>query len=337
MAKTPEDALELYRRMLRIRFFEKKIEFLFTRGQVHGTCHFSVGQEASAVGACAALQKDDVVMSTHRGHGHALAKGLPSNKLMAELLGRSDGFCSGRGGTQHVMSWKDGFIANGITGGTAVTGTGIALAFALQKKTRIVLSFSGDGAINEGHYHEALNLAAVWKLPILFLCENNLYAMSTHTKESMVIQDIAKRIESYGMKTIFVDGNDVEAVRESVHSAAAYARSGCGPVFIECKTYRFSGHSKNDLFLYRTREEEATWRARDPLVRYEAILKEKYQETEETLQHLQKEIQDEMDAAALFAENSPFPPEASLLEHCWCANEEEDEEKEKEKKEEECI
>ncbi|HIG93671.1 MAG: pyruvate dehydrogenase E1 component subunit alpha [archaeon GW2011_AR9] len=319
MALPLEEALELYRRMLRIRFFEKKMDFLFTHGQVHGTCHFSIGQEASAVGACAAIQEDDVVMSTHRGHGHALARGLPLNNLMAELMGRVDGFCSGRGGTQHVMSWKHHFIANGITGGTAVTGTGIALAFALKKEPRVVLSFSGDGAINEGHYHETLNLAAVWKLPIIFLCENNLYAMSTHTKESMVLQDISKRVESYGMKSITIDGNDIEMVKETVSSAVQNARTGLGPVFIECKTYRFSGHSKNDLFLYRTREEEAQWLKKDPIEKYEKIIKERYGESNETFKRIHQEVEQELDAAAIFAQNSPFPPEASLLDHCWCS------------------
>ncbi len=321
MIPTPKEALDLYRRMLRIRSFEKKMEFLFTRGQVQGTCHFSIGQEASAVGACVALQEQDIVMSTHRGHGHAVARGLSVPHLMAELLGRVDGFCSGRGGTQHVMSWKHGFIANGITGGTAVTGTGIALAFALKKEPRLVLSFSGDGAINEGHYQEALNIAAVWRLPIIFLCENNLYAMSTSTQESMVIQDIFERAKAYGMEALAIDGNDVELVKATVQERGERARRGEGPFFIECKTYRFSGHSKNDLFLYRTREEEEEWRKKDPLKRYGEVIQKRYGESPETLEKISQEVEEELDQAATFAQNSPFPPEASLLEHCWAAGE----------------
>lgn len=318
MAISASEALELYRRMLRIRLFEQKMEFLFTRGQVHGTCHFSIGQEASAVGVCAALQPDDIVMSTHRGHGHALAKGLPMNNLLAELLGRRDGFCAGRGGTQHVVSWQHGFIANGITGGTAVTGTGLALAFAMNKTPRVVVSFSGDGAINEGHYHETLNLAAIWKLPIVFVCENNLYAMSTHTRESMVLQDIFKRVESYGMNSVCIDGNDVEQVKQTAGEAIAAARSGQGPVFIECKTYRFSGHSKNDQFLYRSREEETSWLLKDPLARYEQILRARYNLEDEAFRQMRDEVEKELEEAASFALASPFSSEESLLNHSWC-------------------
>ncbi len=330
MSPSKEEALSLYHRMLMVRRFEKKIEFLFTRGQVHGTCHFSIGQEASSVGVCAALQPGDVVMSTHRGHGHALAKGLPADRLFGELLGKVNGFCAGRGGTQHVMSWEHSFIANGITGGTAVTGTGIALAFSLKPESqrsgnksgnqnnRIVVSFSGDGAINEGHYHEALNLAAVWKLPIIFVCENNLYAMSTHTRESMVIQDIYLRAESYGMKTCCVNGNDVELVRETVRAAREHVLSGKGPVFIECKTYRFSGHSKNDQFLYRTREEEAQWIQRDPLQCYELVLRQRYGLEDTQLHEIQHQVDAELDLAAQIAERSPFPDPETIIDNLWC-------------------
>lgn len=316
-ARDTEKAMREYKAMLRIRFFEKKVEFIFTRGLIHGTAHFYVGQEAVAVAACSWLNKDDFVTSTHRGHGHAIARGLPLWKLFAELMGRKDGFCGGRGGTQHIISKEHNFVANGITGGTVVTGTGIALAHTLHKNNNIVVSFFGDGAVNEGHFHEALNMAAVWKLPIVYVCENNLYAMSTHTKEAMVLQDIYRRAELYGMKGRCVDGNDLESMREVFKEAVAMARSGEGPVFVECKTYRHSGHSKNDQFLYRTREEEREWKQKDPLDRYKNVLQEKYGLRDEQLLSLQQEVEQEIEEGFALAEKSDYPAPETVYDYIW--------------------
>jgi acetoin:2,6-dichlorophenolindophenol oxidoreductase subunit alpha len=312
-----KNPLGLYKEMLRIRLFEDKVSFLFTRGLIHGTAHFCTGQEAAAVGVCSVINDDDFVTSTHRGHGHALAKGLDMRRFLAELMGKETGFCSGRGGTQHCTSMKDNFLANGITGGTAVTGTGMALGFKMKKVSRIVVSFFGDGAINEGHLHETLNMAAVWKLPIVFICENNLYAMSTHTKEVMVEQELYKRAAMYGMRTLCADGNNVEQVQSVTRDAAEYARSGLGPVFVELKTYRFSGHSKNDQFLYRTREEEQEWRKRDCISSFEMKLKVIYGVGNEDIDKVKKDVENEIEDALSFAKESPFPKEETLWDHVY--------------------
>ena len=317
MVNLPQEALALYQKMLYIRMFEERVAFLFTRGLIHGTAHFYVGQEAVAVGVCSALQKDDFVTSTHRGHGHALAKGLHPGRFLAELQGKKDGFCSGRAGTQHTISFADHFLANGVTGGAAVTGTGIALAFKMQKKEQVVVSFIGDGAMNEGHFHEALNLAAIWKLPIIYVCENNLYAMSTHTKETMIVQELYQRAASYGLETFGVDGNDVLAIQQQIKTIIGGVRRGNGPVFLECKTYRQSGHSKNDQRVYRTREEEEEWKQKDPILRLAHILQQTFHYDESELHKVQAEISGQIEEAVQFAESSLFPMKETVHDHVF--------------------
>ena len=317
MELSPDEALELYREMVAIQKFELALDFLFTRGKIHGTAHLSIGQEAVAVGVGAALRQDDFMTSTHRGHGHAIAKKLPLNKLMAELQGKETGFCSGRGGTQHVVCMEKSFIANGIAGGASVTGTGIALAYKMKNQDNVVVSFFGDGAINEGHLHETINLASVWKLPIIYVCENNLYAMSTHTNESMIIQNISKRAESYGIRTYSIDGNEVEQILATMKEAVALAREGKGPIFIECKTYRQSGHSKNDARLYRTKEEEEKWKQKNPISRYKEILKEKYGWSEEKIELTVLEAEKEVETAIQYAEESNFPNKNTVNDYRW--------------------
>lgn len=312
-----QKCLQYYQEMLKIRLFEKKVEFLFTKGLIHGTTHSCIGQEAVAVGVCSVLQPDDFVTSTHRGHGHAIAKKLPIKNLLAELLGKESGFCGGRGGTQHVISMLNNFIANGITGGSATTGTGIALAFKMQNSSKIVVSFFGDGAINEGHLHETINLAAVWKLPIIYVCENNLYAMSTATSETMIWQDIYKRAESYGLSTFCLDGNDLNAVQETMQQAVSIARQGAGPVFVECKTYRQCGHSKNDLCVYRTREEEEIWKKKDPLLSYKKRLINNQEVSEEQLEKIEQAVKEEIEEATTFALNSVFPRADTVWDNLW--------------------
>ena len=255
-----------YEMMLLIRRFEEQVDHVFAEGVVHGTAHLSIGQEACAVGAVAATEPSDPIVSSHRGHGHFLARCADPEGLMGEILGKATGPCQGRGGSQHLCAVQHAFYGtNGITGGGIPTATGLALGQKLAATGRVVLCFFGDGAVNQGTFHESLNMAAVWNLPVVYFCENNLYGMSTPIWESMKVTDIAARASSYGIKGVKVDGMDVEAVREITSSTIRQARAGQGPMLIEAQCYRFCGHSKSDHLVYRTREEEAKWRARDPL------------------------------------------------------------------------
>lgn len=261
--------LDLYERMLLIRLFEERVGRLFADGRLNGTVHLCIGQEAVAVGACAALERGDYVISTHRGHGHLLAKGGDPGRLLAELYGREAGYARGRGGSQHVCCMEVGFLgSNGITGGGLPVGTGAALYLRQHRRSEVVVCFFGDGASNQGTFHEALNMAAVWKLPIVYVCENNLYAMSAPAAKLVSVRDISDRARAYGMPGGSVDGNDVLEVKAAVEAAVARARAGEGPTLLECKTYRLCGHSKSDPRNYRTRAEEKEWRARDPIPRF---------------------------------------------------------------------
>lgn len=259
----------MYEQMLLIRLFEEKIDRLFVQGRITGTAHFCVGQEAVAVGACSALAPGDYVTSTHRGHGHFLARGADPRRVMAELFGKETGYSRGRGGSQLMALYRIGYLGgNGITGGSIPLATGVALSMKLQRRPRVTACFFGDGASNQGTFHEALNMAGVWKLPIVYICENNLYAMSTPFADAFAIPSIADRAGSYGFPGSVVDGNDALAVRTAVAEAAARARAGGGPALVECRTYRFLGHSRGDQRLYRTRDEERSWRRKDPIPRF---------------------------------------------------------------------
>ena len=256
--------------MWQIRRFEEAVDDLFARGLMHGTMHLSIGQEASATGTCSALRDDDAITSTHRGHGHCIAKGADLERMMAELLAKETGYCRGRGGSMHIADVATGNLgANGIVAGGIPIAAGAGLAYRLRGLDRVVVSFFGDGAANEGAFHEAVNLAAIWKLPVVSLCENNKYGMSFSTEKSFAIENIAERAAGYGIPGVTVDGNDVEAVHEAVGNAVARARQGEGPTLVESVTYRWKGHSKSDKNLYRTKEEIAEWRERDPILRFE--------------------------------------------------------------------
>lgn len=308
----PNDELAYLRLMKLIRAFEERVDRLFVEARIHGTTHLCIGQEAVPVGACAAVRPDDLASGSHRGHGLALAKGLDAKRLMAELLGRRDGYCQGKGGTQHVASLAHGFLGtNGITGGGIPVATGAALAAKLRRTGQIVLSFFGDGASNQGTFHESLNMASVWRLPIVYVCENNLYAMSTPLHEATAVERIATRAAAYGMPGETVDGNDVLEVREAVRRAAERARSGAGPTLLECTTYRHLGHSKSDEREYRTRDEEQCWLALDPILRSERRLEGQGALSPEALASLDAAVAAEIDAAVAFAEASP-PLDASL-------------------------
>lgn len=300
------DERALLRRMKLIRAFEERVDRLFVEARIHGTTHLCIGQEAIPVGACAAIEPTDLASGSHRGHGLALAKGLEPTRLMAELLGRRDGYCQGKGGTQHVASLAHGFLGtNGITGGGIPIATGAALSARLRGSGQVVLSFFGDGATNQGTFHESLNMAAVWRLPVVYLCENNLYAMSTDIRDVTSVQHLAQRAIAYNMPAATIDGNDVLVVREAVAKAVEGARSGDGPTLIECETYRHRGHSKSDQCEYRDDGEEATWTERDPILRSERRLLEQGALTQQALDAMNAETQATIDAALAFAEASP--------------------------------
>jgi acetoin:2,6-dichlorophenolindophenol oxidoreductase subunit alpha len=255
------------------RRFEEAVDDLFARGLMHGTMHLSIGQEASATGACMALRDDDAITSTHRGHGHCIGKGADLTRMMAELLAKETGYCRGRGGSMHIADVATGNLgANGIVGGGIPIAAGAALAYQLRGEDHVVACFFGDGATNEGAFHEAVNLAAIWKLPVVFICENNKYGMSFSTEKSMAVDTIAERASAYGIPGVGVDGNDVAAVYDVVHAAVERARAGDGPTLVESVTYRHKGHSKSDKNLYRTREEISEWRDKDPIGRFETLV-----------------------------------------------------------------
>lgn len=265
-----EEPQESLTSMLEIRRFEEAVEELFSRGLLHGTMHLSIGQEAVAEGVCAALENGDFITSTHRGHGHTLAHGADPALMMAELLMKDTGYCRGRGGSMHIADVEHGNLgANGIVAGSMTIATGAALTQQMRETGKVVACFFGDGAANEGAFHESLNLASVWRLPVVFVCENNKYGMSMSQDRSTAGGSVAARADAYDMPGTQADGNDVEDVYAKALEAAQRARSGDGPSLVECITYRYRGHSKSDRNLYRTQEEIDDWRDhRDPIERF---------------------------------------------------------------------
>jgi len=309
-----EEYIEHYRKMLLIRRFEEKVNWLFTRDLLPGTSHLCIGQEAVAVGAVSALTKDDYVISTHRGHGHFLAKGAELNKLYAELMGKNSGYCRGKGGTQHLCATDINFLGtNGITGGGIPIATGVGLSIKLSRSDKVVMSFFGDGASNQGTFHESINMASVWKLPVIYVCENNLYAMSVSIKDSMNIENVADRSIAYGIPGIVVDGMDILKVKEAVEEAVKRARNKEGPTIIEAKTYRYCGHSKSDLLKYRTREEEDKWLNRDPINKFRDFLT-KQGVPEDELNNISDTINKDIEEAIEYAINDDPPPNQEAFE-----------------------
>ena len=318
MSVTRDTQLELHRMMMLIRLFEEALEEMFSRGLLHGTMHLSIGQEATAAGACLALDKKDLITSTHRGHGHCLGKGADPYKMFAELLGREDGYCRGRGGSMHIADLSNGNLgANGIVAGSLTISVGAALSFQLQKKENIVLCFFGDGAVNEGSFHEALNLASLWNLPVLFLCENNQYGMSMASEKAVAGESIASRGNSYGIESVQIDGNDVEAVYESVSNYKDEILTNNRPKFIEAITYRYRGHSKSDRNLYRTSEEINFWKdEKDPIKRYIGKLLEQGI-TEIDLKEIDEEVKNLIRTSVKKALDSPLSPITNLEEDSY--------------------
>ena len=308
----------MYECMLRIREFEDKIYFMFLEGLIPGTIHLYQGEEAVAAGVCANLRKEDVITSTHRPHGHAVAKGVNTGTLMAEIFGRATGCCRGKGGSMHVGDIDVGMApAIAIVGGGMPVATGMALAFKFQKKDNVAVSFFGDGATNEGIFHESLNMAALWNLPVIYVCENNLYAASTPIEKAFKKTEIARRADSYGIPGIVVDGNDVVSVYNVVKEAVERARIGKGPTLIECKTYRHGGHSRGDACTYRPKGEKEEWLKKDPVKRMEEFLLKENITTQSEIQAIKEKVVKEINESAEFAKNSPLPEPEDALKDVW--------------------
>lgn len=308
------EAHRLYRTMLLARRFEETVNDLYMQGRIPSTLHLAIGQEASAVGVLCNLRAGDIVLSTHRPHAHALAHGVSPRAIMAELMARETGTCKGKGGSMHVGDWSLGFVpAIAIVGGNIPIAAGCALAQKMQGTEAVVICFHGEGAANEGAWHEGLNMAAIWDLPVVYVCENNLYAASTPFHLSFQTPTVAQRAEAYGMPGVLVDGNDVLAVREVAAQAIDRARRGEGPTLIESLTYRQCGHSRSDPRNYRTREEEEEWRTRDPVATFGArLVREEYAD-EATLNDIAGDVEETISDAIAFAEASPSPSPASLF------------------------
>jgi TPP-dependent pyruvate/acetoin dehydrogenase alpha subunit len=309
--------LDLYRTMLTIRRFEERCNALFMQGRIPSTLHLYVGQEAVAAGVCSVLRRDDYITSTHRPHGHAIAKGVEPRAIMAELFAKATGCCKAKGGSMHVGDIRVGMPpAIAIVGAGAPIAAGIGLSAKMRGTDQVAVCFFGEGGANEGVMHEAMNMAAIWKLPVVYVCENNLYAASTPVALAFAIENIADRAAGYGMPGKIVDGNDVLAVREAAAEAVERARQRGGPTLIECKTYRMVGHSRSDPRTYRTRAEEAEWQTKDPILRMQHLLvDEQHAVRLDELEQIGAEVNGVIDDAVAFADSSPAPkPEDTLAD-----------------------
>ncbi len=300
--------LQWYRQMCRIRAFEREIYEHNKKGMIPGTAHLYIGMEAIAVGACAAMREDDLLTSTHRGHGHCIARGLDLGRMMAEVLGRADGYCRGKGGSMHITNVSRGMLgADGIVGGGIPIAAGAALGMRLKGIPSVVFCFFGDGACNEGSFHEALNFAAVNHLGVVFICENNLWALSTPFQETTAGGSVANRAAAYGMPGQRVDGNDVEVVFNAASAAAARALEGAGPSLIECVSYRWEPHSIFTRRETRPLQEIEEWKQKDPIARYHQFLIDSKEATADELGQIDSEVQAEVEKASTFAKSSPPP------------------------------
>jgi pyruvate dehydrogenase E1 component alpha subunit len=308
----------MLQRMCEIRYFEEKAEDLYVRGLVHGTMHLSIGQEAGSVGSIATLQPEDLIIHHHRGHGHTIAKGANLTTMFAEFLGKEAGYCRGRGGSMHIADIPGGNLgATGVVGGGIPTAVGIALALQMRRSKQILLSYFGDGASNEGEFHESLNMASIWKLPVVFICDNNQYGMSMNVKKAMNIENISIRAASYGIPGKTVDGNDVLAVYEAVMAAGEYARSGQGPSLIDCLSYRWRGHSKSDRNLYRTPQEIDEWKHKCPIRRFKQVLVDAAVMTGDEAEAIDRAAKVAIDRAAEEALTFPEPSPENMEDEVY--------------------
>ncbi|MCC8025008.1 MAG: thiamine pyrophosphate-dependent dehydrogenase E1 component subunit alpha [Clostridium sp.] len=308
--KEKELAKQFYTVMYRTRRFEEEVFEFYKRGLMPGLAHLYLGEEAIAAGACAVLKDDDYIGSTHRGHGHLVARGADLNRMMAEILGKETGYSKGKGGSMHIMAMDKGILgANGIVGGEIPIATGAAYSSVLRGTSQVTLAFFGDSASNEGTFHESINMAAAWNLPIVYIIENNLFGISVDIRRVTKEHDLYKRAGGYGIPGECVDGNDVFAVYETLQKAVERARKGEGPTLIECKTYRWQGHHVGDPGEYRSAQELADWKAREPL----AALKEKGLLTEDEIREIEETVNREIAEACKFAEESPYPEESEAF------------------------
>lgn len=318
--QTTEDRLDSYRAMLTIRLFEEKVQELFMQGKVQGSTHLCQGQEAVSVGAMAALRGDDYLTVTYRGHGQALARGVSSEACFAELMGRTTGCCRGVGGSMHFTD-----VSRGLLGAYAIVGAGLPIAVGaahsarLQGRDSVALTFLGDGATNIGTFHESLNMAATWQVPVVFIVENNLYGEYTPIRETTPLDDLAERARSYAMPAEIVDGQDVEAVHAATARAVERGRSGAGPTLLEMKTYRYRGHSRTDPAKYRSREELEEWKGRDPIEILGGRLAESGALDPAQAKALREQVQAEIDAAADQAAAAPFPNPEEVREYVYAS------------------
>ncbi len=303
-----EFLLGLLERMVLIRQFEDGVKFLFLEGNMPGTIHQCQGQEATAVGVCSALRADDLITSTFRGDGHALAKGLSMQELLDELFGAATGCCKGKGGSMHLGNWSKGMPPGiAIVAGGIPLAAGMALALKMQKSDRVVACFFGDGAVAEGAFHEGINMAAIWRLPVVFVCENNLYGASTHLSKVTLDTNLARRTASYGIPTAQIDGNDVLAVFKATQHAVADCRAGNGPAFLELLTYRRTGHSRRDPCHYQPKDEREAWRSKDPIDRFAELLKSRGLIDDAKLDAIKSRIQTEFEQSVEIARRAPQP------------------------------
>lgn len=318
MKISSEKLITIYEKMFRIRAFEEKVGELFAKGKLAGFVHCYVGEEAVAVGVCQNLDDKDYITSTHRGHGHLIAKGGITKYMMAELYGKSTGYCKGKGGSMHIADASKGILgANGIVGAGFPIATGAGLSFKYQKTDQVAVCFFGDGASNRGTFHESLNLASIWDLPVVYVCENNMYGEFTPQSRHQKINNISDRAASYGITGVSVDGNDIFAVYEAASLAIDKARKGGGPTLLECKTYRYRGHFEGDPQEYRAKEEIEDWRRKDPIIKLKKHLLENKICDETKINKLEENINKEILEAVEFAEESPNPKPKEALENVY--------------------
>jgi pyruvate dehydrogenase E1 component alpha subunit len=313
-----ETLVEMYRRMVRIRQFELAATELFKRGLVKGAVHPYVGQEASGVGVCMALSPDDLIAGTHRSHGHNIAKGADVKRMMAEILGKETGYCKGRGGSMHIAAFDVGSLgALAVVGAGIPIAVGAALGFKMRGEDRVAVPFTGDAGSNTGNWHEGLNMAAMWDLPVVFALENNQYGVSTNIRKTIRIDDLSQRAKAYGIRGMRVDGFDVVAVYLAAVEAVEHARDGKGPVLLVTESYRFEGHYAGEPEVYRSREEVKAYRQQDPLPRLFRSLQEEGQASVEELQAIDAEVRQEIAEAVEFAKNSPQPDPITALDYIY--------------------
>ena len=321
MNLSPDKQREMLRQMLTVRRFEERASADYLAGRIYGVVHCYIGEEAVAVGVCTALEQSDRIISTHRGHGHCIAKGADLNRMMAELYGRQTGYCKGKGGSMHIADFGIGMLgANGIVAGGIAIVTGAGLAAQMEGKGGVAVSFFGDGASNAGPFHECLNIAATWKLPMLYVCENNMWAAQTSAAATHALGDVAARAAGYGIPGFVVDGNDIFDVYQAASRAIERARAGSGPTLIECKTYRWRAHTeRKGQPDPRDQKEVETWKAKDPIAQLERRMRDQGVLDDAGLTAMDREIMDAIERAVAFAEASPFPVPAQATEDVFAA------------------